>query len=497
MGEIEELKSFYSEIKGLIDVFNKLDDDQLINKIKELKKREIFEEEDFLKLKIIIAEIEASFTRDKKREKVLEGLLELSIVLEEYFPRENCILIFSSMEDPYIENFIYELKNKNMEIYLKTSEEDFLTEAYLIIPDAVLIFDDSEERGKAVFQNLKDNSFFENILLLVVGSSSWEKRLYFINQGAIDYIDLTQNNEINAQKIKNITKISSLIKKCSVKDPLTGLFSQNLGLELSRVKFDQSKIYDTDFTMVLIDIDDMKNINERYGKTSGNRLLKEIAFIIKENLKEGEMAFRYKEDELFIVFPEVDINEAFDRLSGIKDIAYKMKEIIGFEFSFTAGIVKKGKALDTLDELIDKAKKCVEMGKEKKKGEIYIWPEEAEKKDKKILIIEPDNMTMEVLKKRYELKGYKVFTALSANDALEIFEKEGPKVIITEFLLPGMDGDILTKRLKEMDRNTKVIVLTSQKMEMYIERAMKAGADDFITKPFSPVELDYKIEKFA
>lgn len=114
---------------------------------------------------------------------------------------------------------------------------------------------------------------------------------------------------------------------------------------------------------------------------------------------------------------------------------------------------------------------------------------------RKILVVDDDVLIQTILKNRYERKGYIVYTASNGDEALEIYKRERPSVVISDYVMKGMDGDELCAKIKSIDKGAKVIVLTAQKLDSYVIRVMKAGADDFITKPFSPVELDYKIEK--
>lgn len=113
----------------------------------------------------------------------------------------------------------------------------------------------------------------------------------------------------------------------------------------------------------------------------------------------------------------------------------------------------------------------------------------------KILLVDDDPLILTILKNRYESRGYGIYTAASGEEALEIFEKERPSIVISDYVMRGMDGDELCIKLKKLDSKVKILMLTGQKLDNFVIRAMKSGADDYMTKPFSPVELDFKIEK--
>jgi DNA-binding response OmpR family regulator len=110
----------------------------------------------------------------------------------------------------------------------------------------------------------------------------------------------------------------------------------------------------------------------------------------------------------------------------------------------------------------------------------------------RILIAEDDAMSRAVLQKTLEKLGYAVAAGRDGVEALGLFEREKPAVVITDWLMPGMDGLELCRRIRadaRNDRYTYLIVLTSLGGKRNYLEAMDAGTDDFVTKPFDPDEL--------
>lgn len=122
-------------------------------------------------------------------------------------------------------------------------------------------------------------------------------------------------------------------------------------------------------------------------------------------------------------------------------------------------------------------------------------PEDAGKPPNKVLFVDPNKTLREIVSRRYRNMGIKVYLATSGEEALKVFKEVRPSLVVTDLVMPGMDGDVLIRALKEIDPSVKVIILTSQQLDSYLIRAEEAGADDYLRKPFSPVELDYKIRK--
>ncbi len=110
-----------------------------------------------------------------------------------------------------------------------------------------------------------------------------------------------------------------------------------------------------------------------------------------------------------------------------------------------------------------------------------------------ILIVDDEAIIRDLC--RRALKGYRVLEAADGEEALKVFENGGVEVILTDVMMPNMDGIELLKRLKELEPTLVVIVMTGYADKDVILNALKADADDFITKPLNLLQLKTAIEK--
>ncbi|MGE4286875.1 MAG: response regulator [Phycisphaerae bacterium] len=115
--------------------------------------------------------------------------------------------------------------------------------------------------------------------------------------------------------------------------------------------------------------------------------------------------------------------------------------------------------------------------------------------DEKILVIEDEADVRELLKFNLESRGYDVETCSDGRMALEAARRNHPDLILLDLMLPGVDGFTICKRIKgETDTaSIKVIMLTARDDENDIVKGLELGADDYITKPFSPKILMARI----
>lgn len=109
----------------------------------------------------------------------------------------------------------------------------------------------------------------------------------------------------------------------------------------------------------------------------------------------------------------------------------------------------------------------------------------------KILVIEDERDILEVLEYNLSREGFSVTTSSDGVEGLELAKNSHPDLILLDLMLPGLDGLEVCKRLKE-DTATKsisVIMVTAKGEESDIVIGLGLGADDYVTKPFSPKEL--------
>lgn len=92
------------------------------------------------------------------------------------------------------------------------------------------------------------------------------------------------------------------------------------------------------------------------------------------------------------------------------------------------------------------------------------------------------------------LKDWKVFYALSAEDALNIMDKENIQIVITDINMPEMNGIELMHRIKKKFGTTQIIIVTAEDDIEHLINALSAGANDFLLKPLTKDKIDSALE---
>ncbi|WP_334292699.1 response regulator transcription factor [Geosporobacter ferrireducens] len=110
-----------------------------------------------------------------------------------------------------------------------------------------------------------------------------------------------------------------------------------------------------------------------------------------------------------------------------------------------------------------------------------------------IIVCDDDKEIVYAIKIYLENEGYKVFTASNGLDALEILEENEIHLIIMDIMMPKMDGIRATMKIRE-EKNIPVIMLSAKSEDTDKIIGLNMGADDYITKPFNPLELIARVK---
>jgi two-component system phosphate regulon response regulator PhoB len=108
-----------------------------------------------------------------------------------------------------------------------------------------------------------------------------------------------------------------------------------------------------------------------------------------------------------------------------------------------------------------------------------------------VLIVEDDESIVELLRYNLQKEGYRIAVAGDGEEALVIVEESSPDIVLLDWMIPKVPGIEVCRRIRSRSesRNLPIIMLTARDAESERIRGLDTGADDYITKPFSVVEL--------
>ncbi|MHB8062798.1 MAG: ATP-binding protein [Ruminiclostridium sp.] len=118
--------------------------------------------------------------------------------------------------------------------------------------------------------------------------------------------------------------------------------------------------------------------------------------------------------------------------------------------------------------------------------------------NKKILLVEDNQINLQMTKEILDVMGFKTFTAESGLAAIELTKQNCFDAILMDIRMPGMDGYETTRRIRaiEAGRNIAIIALTADAVDGVAEKAINAGMNGYLTKPLYPVKLSQMLKKY-
>lgn len=112
----------------------------------------------------------------------------------------------------------------------------------------------------------------------------------------------------------------------------------------------------------------------------------------------------------------------------------------------------------------------------------------------KILIVDDEPNILLSLEYLFKKDGHRVFIARDGEEAIDIIERDSPRLVILDIMMPKVDGYEVCKHIKKQDPSVKVVFLSAKSKEQDIRKGLTIGADLYLTKPFVNKELVAKVK---
>ena len=183
--------------------------------------------------------------------------------------------------------------------------------------------------------------------------------------------DIPEGNKIDV--IKKINFMYSQTRYLSVTDPLTGLYNRRHFEDNLEREFLRASRYNNELSFAIIDIDFFKKVNDTYGHSAGDYVLKEVAYLILQNLRKTDMVFRYGGEEFTVIITETPIERAVVPLERLR----KAVEEYPFnhngqkiQVTISVGVSEVSKKTETVNQLFEDADKALYKAKENGRNQI-------------------------------------------------------------------------------------------------------------------------------
>lgn len=173
--------------------------------------------------------------------------------------------------------------------------------------------------------------------------------------------------------IKKINFMYSQTRYISVTDSLTGLYNRRLFEDCLEREFLRAKRYKNNMSFAIIDIDFFKKVNDTYGHTTGDYILKEVAYLILQTFRKTDLVFRYGGEEFTVVITETPLEKAvipLERLRKLIEEHVFRHNGIQINITISIGVSEVYENTDSVHKLFEDADRALYKAKENGRNRI-------------------------------------------------------------------------------------------------------------------------------
>ncbi|KZE68949.1 hypothetical protein AWM68_01380 [Fictibacillus phosphorivorans] len=417
------------------------------------------------------------------------------------------LLLFVDQDIPYLIYSKEKLEKNGWAVVVSPTIEKALTMFYDLHPDCMIVSNSAELGGYELIRQVRETLAHELIPVVVTSSSTdKDQRIEAFTRGADDFMEKTLEWDEFIARIERQLKRSKSVKDSLLKDELTKVYNRKFLNDVYQRLSSEHTRHKKSFSLIMIDIDFFKKINDTYGHTAGDHVLVKFADFMRSNLRGQDVVIRYGGEEFLVLMPYTKRNEAKETASRLLE---KLSQNVfaynehSFFVSFSAGVYEV-KSPIPLAEAVRTADSALYIAKESGRGRVESAIVQTEKKRRlKVAVIDDSEVIRKMLEsffKELEVEKYEL-EIHAYQDGVSFFEDDwhhtnDEYLIILDGVLPKMDGiEILTKLRQYPDSSRyTILMLTARKAEGDIVRALNLGADDYLTKPFSIRELEARVK---
>jgi diguanylate cyclase (GGDEF)-like protein len=338
-------------------------------------------------------------------------------------------------------------------------------------------------------------------IIVVSGKGSPQTKTECFALGADAYFEKPFEPDMLSAAVAAKIQQSAELARQSRQDSLTSLPNRVAFYEAYARASMQSFRTEQPFSLAIIDIDRFKAINDIYGHEAGDAALRKVSQLIAQNLRLSDFLARWGGEEFVVFFPNTALAKAHlavkKALTAVRKSIFEGDNGRTFHVSFSAGVIQISEDMSA-DKAVAEADHYLYMAKSAGRSRVLSEAADVKRPKKKILLVEDDRFIATVIKDRLILEGFEIIHSSDGDKALAYANDPSISLIILDLKLPGMDGFEVIERFRKIPTLVQVpiLILSALGNESDIVRGFELGADDYMLKPFSPVELAARVHRF-
>jgi diguanylate cyclase (GGDEF)-like protein len=249
------------------------------------------------------------------------------------------------------------------------------------VPDLILLDVQMPEiNGYDVFKLLKEESSTAKIpIIFITGKDAAEDEEYGLELGAVDYIAKPIRPSIVKARVKThitLKQQHDQLVRMATRDQLTGLYNRHFLSDILEKKVSESKRHNKVLSVVIVDIDHFKNVNDTFGHLMGDIILKAVAKIMESSARKEDVAARFGGEEFIIVLDNCTADDALVKAEKLRsEIEALHPEGILVTASF--GVAQLQPDMQRYEDLLKNADTALYIAKEEGRNRVVLYEKRA------------------------------------------------------------------------------------------------------------------------
>jgi diguanylate cyclase (GGDEF)-like protein len=325
--------------------------------------------------------------------------------------------------------------------------------------------------------------------------------------GADDFLTKPVIGPDVTARIFNRLERVRLQQRLAETDTLTGLANRGksaVGLQQLLRLADR---YHLPLSLALIDLDNLKSINDTHGHAAGDAVLRRLGQLLAKSFRGEDVVGRWGGEEFAVGMYGMNAHDGRDRIAAVLEAfrePFATDDGLPLRPGFSAGVAEYPKDGETVQDLYRAADQALYRAKDGGKGQVAaagVAAPETETEHVEVLLVDDDETLAGLLLHALRTRGYRCRWVSDGLTAAQMLTGDPPavraRVILLDVGLPGLDGLALLRQLAQQGStaHTRVIMLTARAGEQEIVEALEGGAFDHVSKPFSVSVLMHRIRR--
>jgi len=362
--------------------------------------------------------------------------------------------------------------------------------------------------GIDVYRKIQETASDRHVISMLMSSRRTEDiiiRAY--EAGMMDCIQKPLDLRLFLPYLFNRETLRKTIGQSITTDGLTGVGNRKRLSEVLEYSEKMAIRTGDPFSIVMVDLDHFKSVNDTYGHHTGDEVLKKFSAVALQVKRETDAIFRFGGEEF--VFLVLGGKEEASVLTERLHSAFNEQRFDagGHEFSvtFSAGIAEY---THNADELLVEADQALYQAKRSGRNRTSIYDKgmAAMKRKLQVIIVDDDLLIRTMLEEElanWELPGVDLSIRLFDDGvsflAADWYDPDTLFIVLLDGIMPGMDGLEVLEQLKRQEdaHNVLVSMMTARTSDEDIKSALRLGADDYLTKPFQKEDVLTRIQNLA